>query len=477
MRSTIWLAGLAIPFSYGTTILLARTSPEAVGTYGLLSAYIAFVSCILYLGGDAVAIKFIPELKNDKRMSFLVSYFLVICVALIPWFAVGTLWPNLLHYLLGKHSNSSFQMLILYMAPISILVSLIGASLKGLLEIAPAQALARLQTVGFFVAYAPLFMFARNFSARHYTSIIWGIYFLLAILIAGVGLKILALHLGTIGHWRHIKLFIPHRFWSYTLSLQQLSAINFFSQRVDVILVLNLGSLAILGQYVAIVSLADSIRIINRYITDTLLPSLTNMIAAKNYAGAADVFSMHMRILFLVNAATTFGFMFFAQPLLHIYGARYLSLSHLVVILAFLLGFSGPSRVSGALLSSVGKQQRAVWINLAQVALYVGLFFLLWPKWQLEGGVWAYGVSMLLSGPSLMMVSWRSVPFRLGVFKDYLMFCAVCSAAGLVLYLHPSFSIGSGTLAWIVAMGSFVLAGRYHFAECKRLLQCFLPLS
>ncbi len=477
MRSTVWLAGLSVPFSYGTTILLARTNPEAVGTYGLLSAYIAFVSCILYIGGDAVAMKFLPEIEKKLRLRFLISYYVMICVALIPWFVAGAIWPDKLHYLFGKNASTSFQLFILYMAPLAILFPLIIASLKGLLEIATAQSLSRVQSVGYFFVYLPLFLFARRYAVVHYTSIVWGIYFGLTAIVAVVGFRILLSHIRTPTDQKGGRLFFPAGFWKYTFSLQQLSALNFFSQRLDVLLIVNLGNLSLLGKYVAVITLADSIRIVNRYITDTLLPSLTNVLAAKNYGGATDVFSMHMRILLPVNAASTFAFMFLARPLLHIFGTQYLPLANLVAILAILLGVSGPCRAGGVLLSSVGKQQKAVWLAMGQVGLYVALFSLLWPKWHLTGGVLAYGLSMFVQGPALMLVAWRNVPFRLGFLKSYSKFCTVSLAGVLVLYVSSPFGVTLGLVAWIIAMGLFLLFAGYDYAECRKLLRCFLPVS
>ena len=160
-----------------------------------------------------------------------------------------------------------------------------------------------MQPVGYLLFYLPFFFFGRTFAAAHYTQIIWGIYFTLIIGISLTGLRILLNHLEPSHHAKSFHFFLPKGFWKYTFSLQELSALNFFSQRLDVFLILNVGNLAVLGKYVAIITLADSIRTVNRYITDTLLPSLTNVLAEKNYAGATDVFAMHMRILLLVNAA------------------------------------------------------------------------------------------------------------------------------------------------------------------------------
>jgi O-antigen/teichoic acid export membrane protein len=169
--------------------------------------------------------------------------------------------------------------------------------------------------------------------------------------------------------------------------------------------------------------------------------------------------------------------MFLARPLLHIYGVQYLPLANLVVILAILLGVSGPCRVGGILLSSVGKQQRAVWISLGQLVLYITLFSLLWPKWQLAGGVCAYGLSMFVQGPLLMIVAWKSVPFRLGMLKSYLMFCAVSLISVVVIYFSGPLPFVFGLLAWAIAMGLFLIAAGYRLAECRSLLKCFLPVS
>lgn len=67
MRWTVWLSILALPFSFGTNVILARIGPEAIGTFGLLAVYISIVAAFLYLGSDSVIIKFIPELAAERR--------------------------------------------------------------------------------------------------------------------------------------------------------------------------------------------------------------------------------------------------------------------------------------------------------------------------------------------------------------------------------------------------------------------------
>ncbi len=476
MRWTLWLSAISFPFSYGTTILLARTSPEAIGTYGLLNVYIGVVMGLFYLGGDPVAIRYIPELNNERRLSFLISYFLIICVATIPWLVVAAIWPEKLHYLLGEGASAAFQLLVLILAPLSILTSLVGAALKGMLEIAWAQTVARLVTIGSFLVYTIFFFAWPSVLSRSYTEVIWGTYLGLSALGAMLGLQRL-LHLTAWpGSFRSLRFFLPPRFWQYTLSLQQLSALGFFTQRLDVILVLNFGDLALLGKYVAVVTLAESIRLINRFFVDTLLPSLTNMLATRNLTAASDVFHTHMRILFLVNTASTLGLILLAGPVTALLGAKYTSLSTLVVLLALLVGLSAPSGVGGTLLSSVGKQQRAVWTTLGQVGLYASLFLLLWPRWNLLGAAVAYGVAWVVGNFLLLFIAKHSVPFHFSVTRDYAVFGVIAAAAAFVAR-RQAFGLATGLLVWAAAIGLFVLFGKYSAAECLRLFKCFFPFQ
>ena len=475
MRWTLWLSVLAAPFGYATTVLLARTGPEVIGTYGLLMVYIGVVSSLFYLGGDTVVIKFVPELAPEKRLSFLASYFLVVVGALVPWLAAAALWPAKLHYLLGERAGVPFQVLILYLSPIYLIFSLVGAALKAMLEMRWAQTLLRVLTLGSFLLYATLFLGFRALLKSHYTGLIWGIYLGLAALATLLGLVRLLRLPGWRCPWRTLRFFLPRGFWSYTLSLEQLSAVTFFSQRLDLILVLNLGGLKLLGSYVAIVVLGDVIRVAGRAFLETLLPSLTNLLAGRNLLAASQVLSLNLRILFLVYMAATCGLMFLAGPITGVLGARYVSLRVPFLLMALFLGLSAPAAVGGTLLSVVGKQQRAVWIGLGQVGLFTTLFLSLWPRWQLLGAVLATGISLFLANLALLAVAKSSVPIRFSVARDYLKFVLVASVGALVAMRSLPFGLGGDLLAWAGAVGLFLVLARYRFDELGQLLRYFLP--
>ena len=473
MRWTVWLSAISVPFSYGITILLARTSPEAIGTYGLLGVYIGVVLGLFYLGGDAVAIKYIPELDEAKRLSFLASYFVVICLTTLPWLAAAGIWADKLHYLLGQQASPRLELLILFLSPITIVSSLIGAALKGMLEIRWAQAIARLITIGSFLVYAAFFVLSPASLAHSYTAIIWVTYLGLSLLSIVLGFWRLWHSIGA--KWQALHFYLPRGFWSYTLSLQQLSALGFFTQRLDVILVLNSANLAVLGQYVAVVTLAESIRLISRFFIDTLLPSLTNMMAEHDLAAASDVFSMHMRILLLVNTATTCGLILFARPATALLGQKYIGLTPTVAVLALFVGLSTPGGVGGTVLSSIGKQQRAVWIAVGQTALYLGLFAGLWPRFQLLGAVMAYGIAWVISNLALLITARLSSPFKLAATRDYVVFGVIAVLAAAAARLDH-FDFAGALVVWTAATTLFLVFAKYSFGECRKLIHFFLPI-
>jgi O-antigen/teichoic acid export membrane protein len=476
MRWTVWLSALAIPFSYGTPILLARTSPEAIGTYGLLSVYIGVVLGLFYLGGDAVAIKFIPELDSQKRLSFLVSYFLVVCLAVLPWLVAARVWRGGLHYVLGGQASESFELLLLILSPLSILFSLVGAALKGILEIAWAQIINRLITIGSFLVYAALFLAFRTVLAHSYTQVIWATYLALCAIGSLVGIERLLQFNGLPCAWRSLRFFLPKGFWPYTLSLQQLSALTFFTQRLDAILILNFGNLALLGEYVAIVTLAESIRLIGKFFLDTLLPSLTNLIAAGNVKGASDVFKLHMRILFLVNAASTCALIFLAGPIVTLLGPKYIQLTPLVVPLACAVGLFTPGGVGGIVLSSIGRQQRGVFVALGHIGIYAVLFLWLWAKWQLLGAVLAYGIAWLISNSLYLAIAKLSCPFSMPIGRDYFVWTLVAVCASLFAKTHE-LGLSSGLLACVAAISVFIILAQYSVGECKQIIDFFVPRS
>jgi len=475
MRWTLWLSGLAVPFGFGTSLILARTSPEAIGTYGLLSVYLSVVTSLFYLGGDTVVIKFVPMLDGESRLSFLLSYFSVICLAFVGWMTFAFVWPEKLHYLFGTHANSGFSLWILLAAPVYIAFSIIAATLKGMLEMRWAQILLRLITIGSFLTYATFFTFLRGILAAHYEILIWSVYLGLV----GIGAVVGGRHLIRSNRWnrvRRLRFFLPRGFWRYMLATQQLSVLSFLSGRLDYILILNFGGLGTLGKYVAVSTVGSVIPVVNSLFVDTVMPSLTNLVATENSEGAAEVVALYLRILFAVTAAVTCCLMLSANILTMLFGPKYAGLQVPVVVLVLFFGLSAPGGAGGLLLSAVGKQQAAVWVTLGQVVSFVGLFYLLWPRFQLVGAILAYGSAELIFYFLQLLIAQRLVPIRFTFGREYGSFALVALAAA-ALAAWTKLGVAAALLGWVVAMAGFLLLAGYSLRECIALTKCFIPNS
>ena len=330
MRWTVWLSALAIPFSAGTNLLLARAGPETIGVYGLLTLYVGVIASFLYFGGDPVVIRFIPECREEDRASFLVSYLSIIVAALFGWLAVASFFPEILRIVLGGNEGNQFRFFVFCLAPFPITFWMILSSLKGMLDIRFSQIIGRLVTISTFVAYAGLYLMDRQLMTRSPFAVIWAVYLLPMVVLGTIG-AIRVIRLCGLGR---LRFFLPRGFWRYAFGTQQTGIAVFLAYRVDYILVLNYGGLGVLGRYVAVLTIAGLVAIVDGFFMDTLLPSLTNMLAARNSAGAAQVFMMHMRILFLVATAMSCGIMVLGVVATSLMGSKYQSVQGLIILMA-----------------------------------------------------------------------------------------------------------------------------------------------
>lgn len=477
MRWTLWLSVIGVPFSYGITIVLARAGTEVIGTFGLLMVYIGLVASLFYFGGDSVIIKFVPELNTEHRLSFLVSYLFIVLGFMGLCLGIAAAWPRSLQYLFGDRGGVRFQFQMLCLSPVYVVFSLVVAAHKAVLEMRWAHILMRTLTIGSFLAYTALYLGWRSVLTNHYTGLIWGTYLSLAAVATGFGIGHL-LHLQEwSSDWRKVRLFLPRGFWHYLLTTEQVSLVAFLMQRLDLILIVNLGGLAVLGKYVTVVTVAGSIGAANRLFVDTLLPSLTNTISTGNNDAASQVVTVNLRLLFLVNLAGMGALILLTDPMLNFLGHDYADLRAPFIVSVLCFGLAAPGAVGGTLLSAVSKLQHVFWVYVAQLITFVALFASLWQRWHVLGAIIANGVSVLCASVLLLAVAKWNSGIKFAMYADYFMFTCIGSAAGAVLLHWKLAGTGLDLGVWATSLALFLLARRYTVKECKQLIGCFLPGS
>ena len=471
MRWSVWLSSLAVPCSAAISLLLARVGPETIGVFGLLNVYIGLIIAFLYFGGDTVVIKFTPECAAEERASFLASYLAVVFAILVGWLLFAWLCPGAVALVLGNQIGRRLDFILLCLAPVPIFFYVVVAALKGMLEIRLSQTLAKLLTVISMAAYAVIFVAARPVLAHHPAGVIWGTYLGLTGALALIG----AVRIFQLCGRPRLRFHLPAGFWSYAFDIQMVGGVSFFSSRLDYILLLNFGGLALLGQYVAVMAVAMTVPMVSNLFMDTLLPSLTNMIATRNSRGAGQVFMIHMRILFLLTVATGCAVMLLAAPAAEVMGPEYRSVKGLIVLMTMFQSIASPGAYGSTVLSSIGRPRLILWSSVLQVSLFVSLFFATWHRWNMTGAVAAYGLALLISYVALMAIALKTAPIFPSIaglwFKAAIVQSVVAAVALWWMPLGPLAAL----IIWAAALAVFLWTSHYDIAEFSDFGRMFIP--
>jgi O-antigen/teichoic acid export membrane protein len=471
MRWSVWLSCVAVPLGAATNLLLARVGPETIGVYGLLSVYLGMIAAFFYFGGDTVVIKFTPECAAQDRVSFLLSYLLVVLLLIVPWLGFAYLIPSGVTAIMGQSAGERGNLLLLSLAPIPIVFYMVVAGLKGMLEITFSQVLAKLLVLASVLAYGMVLLAARPLLVRAPQVVIWGIYLAFTASLALVG----ALRIWRLCGSQRLRFYLPKGFWRYSLDTQMVSATSFLANRLDYVLILNFGGLVSLGRYVAIMSVGTAVPLLAGFFMDTLLPSLTNMVAARNEAGAAEVFKIHMRILFPVSVGASCAVMILAEPAVCVMGAKYATLDRLIIVSALLRGIETPGAYGGTLLASVCRQRLAVWTGGLQVLVFCILFVGLWHRWALAGAVVANGLALVVGGGAMMSIARRAARIYPSITGIWIKAAVVQIGVGVIALSGMPLGIVSGSLIWLAAVGIFLYISAYDLSEVRGLLRVFTP--
>ena len=473
LRWTLWLSVLTAPCGYVTSILLARVGPAAIGEYGLLSLYVAITSVFLFLGGPAVAIRFIPLVQRRDANRFFWSYLIVALLAALPFQVAAAIWPAGLRFVFGEIGTWRFHVLLVFLADIYILFHLVIAGLKGLLELKLAQVLLRAVTVASFLVYAAVYVSMPGLISAHFHLVIWCTYIGITVVITVVALRRFLTLVPP--QENRFRLILPDGFWRYTLGLQASSVLGFLSTKLDYLLVLNAGGIATLGRYVALMTLVSLVPMFATFVLDSYLPSLTTLLSAGDVAAAERVTRRYVRLICLSGAGAISFMSIFAGPLVQMLGPHY---SELTAVLRIALPFAGVqigNWIIGTIFSGAGLPQRDAFAKAVRTILFVAAFQPFWQSAHFLGAVWIWGIaetSYQLLGLGLLHGKLR---FRLHLFGAYLPMLAVAVSLTYVTRLFDAYGTPAGVAGWLVSMVIFLALARYSQEELAGLWRTVVP--
>jgi O-antigen/teichoic acid export membrane protein len=475
VRWTFWLAALAVPFSYATTFLLARAGPEVLGTYGVLGVYTSVVASFFYIGGSAVTIKYVSELHGSKRRSFLASYFGVLCLALVPWLIAATLWPKGLYYLFGSVGGSRFQLLVVFLSPVYLLLLFVVSALKGTLDMAWAQALTRAIPVGSCLVYALLCTVSPSTLVKHHTSLIWGVFLGVALLAAAAGLWRFVSRDIASESLKNLRVFLPAGFWKYTAGVQGSSLLAFFSINLDSLLILHAGGVAVLGRYVAIMTIALAVPLLSGFLIESFVPILMKALARRDAQSARDITELYARMIFPAALAAACLEMGFAGPIVGLFGASYTELTGLILILAPFAAVQALSGYFGAILVVTGLAHYEAAGKALRIALFVLLFHPLWARYELFGAILAWGIAEVCYHCVTLYLLNRKARHAFTITSTYVAFIAVLGFSSAVTALSQGAPTIVSVAVWLGSLMLFVRLAKYTRSEVRTLFKLVAP--
>src|SRR3989338_7303508 len=142
---------LSIPLTYGINVILGRISPEALGTYGLVLVFIAVITTFILFGGNTLVIKMLPEIKDDKKIPFLLTYLALTLFIAFIFIIFILFFPGVFKLITQINLTSMvFKFFILFI-PVVIIQQIILYALNGMMEIKTSVLLEKLIPAGTFL--------------------------------------------------------------------------------------------------------------------------------------------------------------------------------------------------------------------------------------------------------------------------------------------------------------------------------------
>jgi O-antigen/teichoic acid export membrane protein len=473
LRWNFWLAIFATPFSYGTTLLLARIDPQVLGAYGVLGVYTSIVSTFLFLGGNAVVVRFVAAAPPQERWSFLVSYAYLVAGAVSVWLLILSIWPQTLGAVFSAAGGRTFQLVLAWLAPAYVAFCVVQSTLRAVLEMAWAQALGRVVSVGLFLICGSIVVVSPATLATHYIAILWGGF---------VSLTAAATAFGT---WRLVAKSVPPRrrdllrfrmpqgFWVYCIGVQSSSTLGFFTRNLDAIFLLNAGGMAGLGEYVAIMTIVLAVPQVNGFFLESMVPALMNS-AGRHADLSQEIVAFYVRlttpvVLGMAMLALSGGPLF-----VWVLGTRYRALATALEIAAPFGAIQALSGLSSTLLIAAGLPYWESSAKILRVLTYVVVFLPLWSRYQLIGAIVAWGVAEAVYHVLTMYVAVRRAGYSLLLNRAYFAIVGTLAVASAVVLVYGGSFVERAGL-WLGAMGVFAAIGGYTIAEVKRLCHVVMP--
>lgn len=476
MKWTLLLSAAVMPFSYATSIILGRISPEALGIYGILALFGSATTTFLMFGGNQTIVRFLPQVSPERKTGFIFSYaalvfllasFVVLCFALDPsvltYVLKRDIYPNLLPYLI-------------FLIPIVLLLNISLAILQAQLEIKWMSVAQKLTPTIAFLGASFVYFFSERLFEKLLAPIVILTIFSYAVPLLLALPQIYKKLIG--GSPVKIGFYFPKRFWHFAF-IVHLGAISaFVLDSFDQALVLSRFDVGQLGLYRASLVTAHLVRWVPLILTQTMFPTFSNLVAINEGTYIRDVYQAAVKYNTLVTSCIALTFILFPREILSMFGSTYLEGEIALVILGSAFILSSISTVNNCVIIAKGRVIPGVLNGLIGSGVQIFASLLLVDRWGSSGA--ATGKALSLVSMTLLS-AW--IAFRIMDLKPdkgtFVILAIDALLIGLSRIITPSSSVLTLSRNLIALAGFMVIVIKAGVLSKKdrRLLKSVLLAS
>ena len=438
--SLSWLGAIiTLPASILLYLILGRMGPNVLGYYALVTLLVGLLMTFGFFGDSLVYVRFIPEISTDRKVPFVLSHSLIVLVQGGVVVSCFVLFPKSFHVLLGAQAGAKLALFALLLGPIVWAQGVCSSILQAVIDTSWQSFALKVPILVFLmIAFVLTASIPAWFTENYRAAIL-----ILALTANAIGLAVLVRR-SWISFFAQIpfgwRFYLPRDFWKFSIPLQLSTLGTFAFQNLDQLLTAHSFSLAMLGQYKAILSFGELVRLAPVAVATTAYPLLVHLRKSATEQRRMDYTRGISDLVFMVSASTSVICILFGPELLNLlFGAKYSQVGLPLGILSLGYCLTGVPLLATAVLISRGRSDLVLIASLIASVAQAALSLVLIPSLGLigvavgrvlsicvQGGLtcyWARTGSKLIPGVNLLLgtavICWLPIVTAMGLpFAD-----------------------------------------------------------
>jgi len=358
---------LGVPVAYALVILLGRAGPEVLGAYGLAQIFVGVIVTFVVFGGQTVLSNFMPKVSDPaQRGRLFTSYSIMLVVLMIIALAVFRIRPQWFTFLLRRELDLRYYGFFAFFAVVVIANELLIGALSGLMHIKTVAITRVFHRFILLPFIAVAFFFFKGTLREHALEIVLGL--LLFAYLAVIAVCIVQLRRDERFHLA-LGWHIPPGFMAFCWTTHMATLFTFITMYVDRMFALDLGDLAGLGRYQAVISVRQFIIYVPVILSPALVPTFSSLLAGGARDAIRKTFALVQKISVGVITVVSLLMVAFSRELLGVFGEGYSEYYHLLAFFSLAAVATSPFLGNTSVLASMERNRFRLLVSMGQVVI------------------------------------------------------------------------------------------------------------